>query len=152
MSMMSASPAGATEPQRTPERQRCRATRKDGAPCRAWAQKDGLCIGHSPGAVEARRRGGRNSSKKARADRLLPLRLRPILETLEKALSEVHAGALEPRQAGAMASLAGAIVKVYETGLLEERLTDLEARIGGNHGQASAKCRQHSFAGRRTHD
>lgn len=118
----------------TTERQRCRSTRKDGQPCRAYAQGDGLCVGHSPGAMEARRRGGRNSSKKARADKLLPLRLRPVLDRLETALAEVHEGTLDPRYGGSMASLANAIVKLYESGILEERLTDLEGRIGGENG------------------
>jgi len=121
---------------KTSVRQRCHATRKDGQPCRAWAVRDGLCVGHSPGAVEARRRGGLNSSKKARADKLLPLRLRPVLELLETALEEVHIGKLSSRQGAAMASIGNAIVRLYEAGVLEERLTILEGAIGrGHHGE-----------------
>jgi len=126
----------------TTERQRCKATRTDGQPCRAWAIRDGLCVGHSPESEEARRKGGFNSSKKARAEKLLPLRLRPLLEELEKALQEVHEGKLDYRQGGAMASLANAITKVYESGVMEERLTELEARIGGNHHGGYGTCRQ----------
>lgn len=117
----------------TTGRLRCKASRKDGQSCHAWAQESGLCVFHSPESAEARRKGGLNSSKKARADKLLPLRLRPILTLLEKAISEVHDGKLEPRQAQAMASLGGAIVKVLEAGYFEERLVELESRIGGNH-------------------
>ncbi len=117
----------------TSERQRCKATRKDGAPCRGYAQRGGFCIGHTSD-LAARRKGGANSSKLARADKLLPLRLRPVLELLERALSEVHQGELDPRQATAMASLSGAIVKTFEAGLIETRLTELEAKIGGNNG------------------
>jgi len=112
----------------TTVRQRCSSIRKDGQPCRAWANTSGFCVGHSPGSAEARRRGGYNSSKRARADKLLPLRLKPILESLEAALVEVHSGVLDHRKASAMAALAGAITKVYESGLLEERLTALEER------------------------
>lgn len=113
------------------ERQRlkCTATRKDGKPCSAWAVLNGLCIGHQPNSNEARRKGGRNSSKKARSDKLLPLRLRPVLDLLEQAIEEVHKGKLEARQAAAMASLGNAITKVYEAGILEERLSVLEDRI-----------------------
>ena len=47
---------------------------------------------------------------------------------LEKALQEVHDGDLDPRQAHAMASLAGALVKVITSGELEERLRKLEGQ------------------------
>lgn len=119
----SVAPAG------TRERQRCAATRVDGQPCRAWAGPSGYCIGHFPGAVAARRKGGFSSSKKARADKLLPVRLRPVLESLEQAIREVHEGSLSHQQASAMASLGNAVVRVFQAGLLEERVCQLEARI-----------------------
>jgi hypothetical protein len=115
----------------TTERLRCKAIKKDGQLCRAWAQGSGLCVFHSPESKEARRKGGFNSSKKARADKLLPLRLRPILTLLEQAITEVHEGKIDSKQATAMASLGGAIVRVYESGVLEERLTDLENKASG---------------------
>jgi hypothetical protein len=49
-----------------------------------------------------------------------------MIGSLLDALDEVHAGDLDPRQASAMASLAGAITKAYGVGVLEERLTALE--------------------------
>ena len=113
------------------ERQRCAAIRKDGLPCQGYATRNGLCVGHQPDSNEARRKGGKNSAKKVRADKLLPLRLRPILEALEKAMAEVHEGKLDHRQGAAMASIANAITKVYESGVLEERLSILENKIGG---------------------
>ena len=126
----------ASEPTGIPtERQRCRATRKDGSLCRGWAQADGLCVGHSPGAKAARVKGGQHSSKKARADKLLPLRLRPILERLETALGEVHEGELDPRVGSAMASIANVVVKLYESGVMEERLQALEDRLNANGGK-----------------
>jgi hypothetical protein len=111
------------------ERLRCKATRKDGKPCRGWAQADGYCVGHSPKAEDWRRKGGKNSSKIARADKLLPLRLRPILELLERALTEVYGGELDLRRGTAMASIANAIIKAYESGVMEERLAILENRL-----------------------
>jgi hypothetical protein len=114
----------------TTERQRCRAIRKDGKPCTAFAVLDGYCIGHHPNSIEARRKGGYHSSKKHRLDAMLPLRLRPVLELLEKALDEVHEGKLKPSEATAIAALAGAIVRTLEAGLFEERLIEMERHFG----------------------
>jgi uncharacterized small protein (DUF1192 family) len=53
---------------------------------------------------------------------------------LASALREVHSGELEPRQASAMAAVAGALVRVVQVGEMEERVRALEAqaeRLGG---------------------
>ena len=106
--------------------QRCPAIRKDGKPCQAQSNSSGFCVGHSPAAQDARRRGGAATSRASRAGKLLPSRLRPVVALLEKALGEVHEGKLDPRVATAMASLAGALVRVYQSGEMEERLRVLE--------------------------
>ncbi len=113
------------------EPKRCTGTRRDGTPCTATVMGPGtLCYAHDPTRSierdQARRRGGTNSATRARLDRLLPATLRPMIGSLLDALDEVHAGTLDPRQASAMASLAGAITKAYGVGVLEERLTALE--------------------------
>ncbi len=123
--------------QSTPKR--CAAQRKDGTPCTATVMGTGtLCYAHDPArAVErdqARRKGGANSNNRTRLDRLVPASLRPMLGSLFDALNEVHAGELDPRQASAMASLAGAITKAYGVGVLEERLTALEQAQGAGVG------------------
>ncbi|MDP2674464.1 MAG: hypothetical protein Q8Q00_06110 [Dehalococcoidia bacterium] len=46
----------------------------------------------------------------------MPSRLQPVFSRLERAMQEVHDGSLEPRRATAMASLAGAMVKVLQAG------------------------------------
>jgi len=66
---------------------------------------------------------------------MLPLRLRPVLELLENALTEVHEGKLKPSEATAIASLAGAIVKTIEAGIFEQRLMELEERFGTGQGR-----------------
>ena len=111
--------------------QRCASTRRDGEPCTAKAGALGYCIGHAPGALEARRKGGRKASRAERAGKLLPARLQPVVSLLEDALGEVHRGELEPRAASAMASLAGALVRIITAGELEERLRVLEGRGAG---------------------
>ena len=107
---------------------RCPAIKKSGELCTAKAGADGYCIGHSPDAVEARRKGGYNSSKAAKAAKFLPARMIPIANLLENALKEVHQGQLDPRQAQSMASLATALVKVITAGEIEERLRAVESR------------------------
>ncbi len=124
----------------------CQATRKDGQPCRAPALPSGFCFAHDPaGAAErraARERGGRNKARPRRLDRLVPATLKPVLATLLAALDEVRGEdgrppALTPAQASALASLAGAAVKVYQVGVLEERIAALEA-AGDDAGARTA--------------
>ena len=110
------------------QRRVCGGVKKDGTPCQARALVEGRCIGHAPGAQEARRTGGHSTSKAARASRLLPVRLRPIVQLLEGALQEVHEGKLAPQAAQALASLARAIVTTFQAGEIEERLRMLEER------------------------
>ena len=111
--------------------QRCTSDRRDGAPCTAQAGASGYCIGHAPGAQDARRKGGHAKSRAERAGKLLPDRLQPLVSLLEDALGEVHRGELDPRAASAMASLAGALVRAMTVGELEERLRALEDGGGG---------------------
>ena len=113
-----------------PTSQRCPATRRDGSQCSAKATVEGWCIGHAPGAEEARRRGGAATSRSNRAQKLLPVRLRPIVLLLERAIFDVYQGTLDPRRGSALASLAGALVKVLSTGEIEERLRVLEKQVG----------------------
>jgi hypothetical protein len=115
----------ATEASRSIPKQ-CVGTRKDGAPCTARVMGAGdYCFAHDPERVtqrrEARAHGGRNRATRARLDRLVPATLRPMIGALLEALDEVHSGDLDPRQASAMAALAGAITRAYGVGVLEER-------------------------------
>ncbi len=123
------------------ERQ-CRGRTKAGQPCRAPAstiRPSGFCPAHDPGNVtafrEASARGGRGKATARRVDKLVPATLKPVIGTLLGALEEVHDGTLDPKVANAMAALAGAVGRLYQTGVLEERIaaleTALEARQGG---------------------
>ena len=109
----------------------CQATRRDGPPCTAPVQPGrAYCFAHDPEQAEARQaareKGGRGKAAAARAEKLVPAVLRPVLDTLLAAVGEVKAGAITTQQAGALSSLAGAIVKVYQVGTLEERIAALE--------------------------
>jgi hypothetical protein len=112
--------------------QRCPAIRKGGERCSGYAAVGGYCIGHSPDAAEARRKGGYASSRARRAQKLMLARLRPISDLIEHAIQEVHDGGLPASSASAMGSLATALLKLYQAGELEERLRNLEAKV--SHG------------------
>lgn len=115
------------------ESKRCAAKRKDGQPCLAPALESGFCFAHDPARKAdrdaARRRGGANSAKIVRLRGLVPPRLQPVYDMLERALREVHDGDISSRQATAMASVSRAMVAVLTAGELEERVRALEAEL-----------------------
>ena len=110
-------------------RELCPALRKDGSPCQAPATASGFCIGHSPRSAEWRVQGGQHSRRGTKSLRLLPVRLRPLVDLLMQAVDEVYAGTLDTKQATAMAALAGAVCRVFTTGELEERTRELERLV-----------------------
>jgi hypothetical protein len=93
----------------------------------------GKCFAHD----EARRaertaanaKGGKGRARVARVDKLVPASLRAPLALLFQVLDEVHRGELDPRAATAMAAVAGAITRLYSAGVVEDRITELEAQI-----------------------
>lgn len=110
----------------------CAATRRDGAPCRAPALPGRAhCFAHDPARQEAQRaarsKGGRGKATAARAGKLVPATLRPVLDGLLDVFDEVKAGNLDPKVGTALGSIAAAIVRVFQSGALEERLQALEA-------------------------
>ncbi|MCH7577747.1 MAG: hypothetical protein IH822_08125 [Chloroflexi bacterium] len=110
------------------DRPTCSAPTKTGKPCRGRPGESGYCFAHDPAIKDkreaARVKGGENSSHAARLEKLLPSRLRSTFDRLETAIKEVHEGRLDPRRATAMASVAGAMVKIIKAGE-EEASTDL---------------------------
>ena len=110
---------GEKDPKRT-----CKARTKDGQPCWGRRHPSGYCVAHDPALNQKREagrvNGGRNSSRVARLEKLMPRRLRPVYDRLETALKDVHEGRLDIGRAKAMASLAGAMVRVLQAGELEE--------------------------------
>lgn len=108
----------------------CAATRKDGRACDLRIVADsGYCWAHNPAYAEARRRGGQNKARTRRAEKLVPSTLRPVLATLLDVLEETRRGELDPKIAGAVASVAGAIVKVYSSATVEQQIADLQDQV-----------------------
>jgi hypothetical protein len=96
-----------------------------------------LCPWHSPELAERRaewsRRGGVNSSNKARIRKQLPdatLSPTELQGLLSKALRDVLTGKLEPGPANAAGGLARALVTIRESAELEQRLSELERAAG----------------------
>jgi hypothetical protein len=121
----------------------CRATRKDGSPCRSEiVLASGYCPMHDPARREqvaaARAKGGQQKATAARAAKLVPVVLRPVLDGLLEVFEEVKAGQRDPRTATALATIAGAIVEVYQVGTLEERVTALEAALAAQNTEEVA--------------
>jgi len=106
---------------RQTDKTRCSAITKRGERCQGTPRpSSNYCFAHDPSLAAKRKtarvKGGKNSSRVARLEKLMPSRLQPVFARLERALQEVHDGSLEPRRATAMASLAGAMVKVLQAG------------------------------------
>jgi Family of unknown function (DUF5763) len=108
----------------------CCATRKDGTPCTARARASGLCFAHDASLQakrnEARHAGGLAKSNTRRMLKLTPAGLRPVLDKLFAVLDGLEDGSVEPKVGTAMASVAGVIVRVYETAEMETRLKMIE--------------------------
>src|SRR5712691_1304854 len=108
----------------------CIATSKNGSNCRARAIRGNYCMAHAPELAgkreEARIQGGRNSAKMVRMARSGSEKFGPVYDVLWEAMQEVRSGLLDPRQAQAMASVASVMVKVFEVGEMEERLSRIE--------------------------
>ena len=120
------------------EPRRCTATRRDGTPCAAPPSAigdDGRCWAHSPAKKEERRaaraKGGRQRATSVRAEKLVPSHMRPVLGAVLAAIRDVRSGAITPAQGSAIGSLAGAAVKVFQVGILEERIERLEQQQEG---------------------
>jgi len=54
-----------------------------------------------------------------------------ILEDMQKVLTRYRAGLIEPQQARQELSILAAMMKAYETVVLEARLSKLESVVGG---------------------
>ena len=112
----------------------CSAITKAGSRCPNRALLDRKWyFAHDPDLVDARKqgsyKGGKGKSKAARARKAIPEDLRDVGDLLLQAINEVKTGDLEPTKATAMAPLTWAYVTVYEAGLVESKLKDIEARL-----------------------
>ncbi len=109
----------------------CEATRTNGERCRATAlPKRSQCFAHDPDnrelAMAARSKGGTGRSNAARIQKRLPREVRDIVMIVEQAMGGVLNTSVTPSQGHALASLAGAWVRLHELGEMDARLEALE--------------------------
>ncbi len=117
--------------------EKCSATNANGSACGSQAQGNGLCRWHDPvraaEMVEARRKGGQAKSNKVRARKamvdgaLSPAELEGLLGIT---MSAVLNGHKEPAIGNAIANLARAAVAVRDAVAVDERISELERRLG----------------------
>lgn len=118
-------------------KQKCKARKKDGKPCAAYAGADGFCTFHSPahGAARAvgRKRGGeRHRVPHAGNADALPKQVRTlddVLAVLDFALAEALPLENSVQRGRLLVSLALAYVEIIKVGELETRLASLEAAL-----------------------
>lgn len=113
---------------------RCKALRKDGRPCGVRAVlPSGFCVMHDPDrAAELggiRSAGGKGKSSSIRAAKALPADLQDVKSLILRSLAGVEGETMKPAQATAIAALASVFVKLHEAGEVDQRITELEARV-----------------------
>jgi hypothetical protein len=110
----------------------CKGIKKDGSPCTVRALEDGYCFAHSPSLEdkrkEASKKGGTNSSKVERLNRLVASRFGPVSNTLESVLEELKSNKMDPKTAQAIANVSRVLITVLTLGDLEERVRVLEEK------------------------
>jgi len=111
------------------DERRCKATRKDGQPCLAWASKtSGYCPLHSENSLQLHVLGGLSKTRQHMLETRMNPRFKPVIDMLASAISETHAGKLRPAAAQGMAALATSLIRVTEFAELIQRVEALEAR------------------------
>ena len=110
----------------------CKATRKDGNPCILAAVTDSdYCYAHDERSIAGRAEGRRNTrhGQKTFDQTPMPATLRPILRQLGVIFRKASRGEIKPEQARACAQVATAMARLVTVGTLEERMSQLEARM-----------------------
>jgi hypothetical protein len=75
--------------------------------------------------------GGRATRTGERALKLMPARLVPIFQRMERVFTELDNGEYDRQRAAAMAAVAGVLIKIVQAGELEARMRELEAHTFG---------------------
>ena len=111
----------------------CTGSTRSGQKCPNTAIRGDYCFAHAPDLAAARKRGNRAGGHGKRIERRMlkrmPQDLQDTLSTLYRVLAAVEAGEMEPARASAIAAVSRAIVGVYDAGLVESKLTELEAKV-----------------------
>jgi hypothetical protein len=116
---------------------KCSAIAKSGSRCQTpVVVGSSFCYLHSPEMAdrrrEAARKGGRNRSAKARAQKQIPpaMSADDLAGWLSLLFTNVMAGRIEPKIGTACATIARTLHEVKHATELEERIAELEQRAG----------------------
>jgi hypothetical protein len=114
---------------------RCKATAKTGRPCEAAATASGLCFFHgNPNrASELGRIGGRSTRHADSEGGGPPLasdNAVAVRDTLARLIADLYAGRIQPRVASSLAALLSLQLRAIEVGDHEQRLANVEKRLG----------------------
>ena len=121
---------------------RCKATNKQGQPCRAAAGENDYCYFHAnPGvAAQLGRLGGRQNRHVVEGDATpLPAlnSIASVQGALAQTIADVHARRLDPKRAGGLATLFSVLLRTFGPDHLEERLKKLEETINARNSAKS---------------
>lgn len=112
---------------------KCSATTVDGGPCRAPALRSSSeCFQHAPEVSaqrdEARRRGGRLSSRRARIEKALGANpsVANVVDVMADTITQLQAGAISPSVANSIASVGRVLLAGISEAQTAERLAELE--------------------------
>lgn len=130
---------------------KCRATRKDGSPCRGDALAGGdYCAFHAPEKAASFQNGRVEGGKAGKLATLPPSAIKPwrgqpgdvdvmqsvtpveLVNLLCQTIDDVRMGAVDPKVANSVGYLAGVIVKIQQYEALDERLAAIEQALGVN--------------------
>lgn len=126
----------------------CKADTKAGDRRKAPAVEKGLCYfhAHPERLVELGRQGGRkNRRNRFPLEELSALSLknvRAVADMLEETINNVRQGRIDLRVSNAIGFLSGILLKALEKGPVEERLSHLEAILGGKGGSLMFEFRK----------
>lgn len=121
--------------------EQCHGIKQDGGRCRSTTTSiRGYCFSHDPTISDERKqqvrtRGAhtpRARGARSRARELVPSRLLPAVDRMEKAMVDVEEGRLAPARGQAMASMMNSLVKAFQAGEVEARLREMEQAIKAN--------------------
>lgn len=111
---------------------KCKARTKANKPCKVRAVTKGLCAFHADPTRAAKlgRIGGKRNRRhplRSEPPTNPPTTVKELKELLSIAISQIHAGQLDPKIGGVVASVGNVLLKAFEISDLEGRIVALES-------------------------
>lgn len=117
---------------------RCKARTNSGRHCQAFVSANGLCALHSD-PLRASRLGNLSGASRRRSGRKLkysedgvPKTIQEVATQIAVSFSDLRAGRIEPKLAGAIGYLGNVLLGAFEKGDVEKRLEALESALANS--------------------